>query len=140
MDSHSGIKNELTLMVGKSCFATLGSANSFGIRVGVLTSKGRSVCYFGSTGDGCCTWLFHIKQKHGIHQHVFLFPTQRNQLSPRRSLDSRQRIVSNACQSLMSYIWQSGVATMSCCHGIQVFCLRNSLNFHKNGIQVRIKA
>jgi len=82
MDSHSGIKNELTLMVVKSCFATLGLANSFGIRVGALTSKGRSVCYFGSTGDGCCTWLFHIKQKHGIHQHVFLFPTQRNQLSP----------------------------------------------------------
>ena len=69
-------------MVGKSCFATLGSANSFGIRVCALTSKGRSVCYFGITGDGCCTWLFHIKQKHGIHQHVFLFPTQRNQLSP----------------------------------------------------------
>ena len=36
--------------------------------------------------------------------------------------------------------WQAGVATMSCCHGIQVFYLRNSLNFHKNGIQVRIKA
>ena len=33
-----------------------------------------------------------------------------------------------------------GVATMSCCHGIQVFYLRNSLNFHKNGSQVRIKA
>ena len=53
--------------------------------------------------------------------------------------DSRQRIVSNACKSLMSYIWQAGVATMSCCHGIQVFYLRNSLNFHKNGILVRIK-
>ena len=72
MDSHSGIKNELTLMVGKSCFATLGSANSFGIRVCALTSKGRSVCYFGITGDGCCTWLFHIKQKYCIHQHAFL--------------------------------------------------------------------
>ena len=99
MDSHSGIKNELTLMVGKSCFATLGSANSFGIRVGALTSKGRSVCYFGSTGDGCCTWLFHIKQKHGIHQHVFLFPTQRNQLSPdvRRSPFLSRKELHTAC-------------------------------------------
>ena len=26
----------------------------------------------GSTGDGCCTWLFHIKQKHFIQQHSFL--------------------------------------------------------------------
>ena len=26
----------------------------------------------GSTGDGCCTWLFHIKQKHFIQQHPFL--------------------------------------------------------------------
>ena len=26
------------------------------------------------TGGGCCTWLFHIKQKHGIHQHAFLSP------------------------------------------------------------------
>ena len=34
-------KYELTLMVGKSCLATLGSANSFGIRVGGLTSKGQ---------------------------------------------------------------------------------------------------
>ena len=56
-------EDELTLMVGKSCLATLGSANSFGIQVSALTSKGRSVCSFGSTGDGCCTWLFHIKQK-----------------------------------------------------------------------------
>ena len=41
------------------------------------------------------------------------FPISNTEKStiPRRSLDSRQRIVSNACQSLMSYIWQSGVAT-----------------------------
>ena len=25
-----------------------------------------------STGDGCCTWLFHIKQKHFVQQHAFL--------------------------------------------------------------------
>ena len=55
-------EDELTLMVGKSCLATLGSANSFGIQVSALTSKGRSVCSLGSTGGGCCTWLFHIKQ------------------------------------------------------------------------------
>ena len=54
-------------------------------------------------------------------------------------MDSRQFFVSNACKSLMPYIWQAGVATMSCCHGIQIFYLRNSLNFHKNGILVRIK-
>ncbi len=23
-------------------------------------------------GGGCCTWLFHIKQKYCIHQHTFL--------------------------------------------------------------------
>ena len=23
-------------------------------------------------GGGCCTWLFHIKQKYCIHQHAFL--------------------------------------------------------------------
>ena len=34
-----------------------------GSYVSALTSKGRSVCSFGSTGGGCCTWLFHIKQK-----------------------------------------------------------------------------
>ena len=48
-------------MVGKSCFATLGSANSFGIRVSALTSKGRSVCSFGSTGGGYCVWPLCIK-------------------------------------------------------------------------------
>ena len=63
---------ELTLIVGKSCLATLGSANSFGIRVSALTSKGRSVCSLGSTGGGCCTWLFHIKQKYCVQQHAFL--------------------------------------------------------------------
>ena len=26
------------------------------------------------TGSGCCTWLFHIKQKYCIHQHAFLSP------------------------------------------------------------------
>ena len=53
-------------MVGKSCLATLGSANSFGIRVSALTSKGRSVCSFGSTGGGCCTWLWvKIEEQHG---------------------------------------------------------------------------
>ena len=25
------------------------------------------------TGGGCCTWLFHIKQKYCIHQHAFLW-------------------------------------------------------------------
>ena len=25
------------------------------------------------TGSGCCTWLFHIKQKYCIHQHAFLW-------------------------------------------------------------------
>ena len=65
-------KYELTLMVGKSCLATLGSANSFGIRVSALTSKGRSVCSLGSTGGGYCVWLFHIKQKHFVQQHSFL--------------------------------------------------------------------
>ena len=63
---------ELTLIVGKSCLATLGSANSFGIRVSALTSKGRSVCSLRSTGGGCCTWLFHIKQKYCVQQHAFL--------------------------------------------------------------------
>ena len=66
-------KYELALMVGKSCLATLRSANSSGIRVSALTSKGRSVCSLGSTGGGCCTWLFHIKQKYCIHQHAFLW-------------------------------------------------------------------
>ncbi len=59
-------------MVGKSCLATLGSANSFGIWVCALTSKGRSVCSFGSTGGGYCVWLFHIKQKYFVQQHSFL--------------------------------------------------------------------
>lgn len=54
-------KVELTLMVGKSCLATLGSANSFGIRVSALTSNGRSVCSFGSTGGGYCEWPLCIK-------------------------------------------------------------------------------
>ena len=78
----------------------------------------------------------------GEHQHAFLFPNIQHSTSPtsQRLADSRQRLVSNACKSLMSYIWQAGVATMSCCHGIQIFYLRNSLNFHKNGILVRIKA
>ena len=40
-------KYELTLMVGKSCLATLGSANSFGIRVGGLTSKGQVGVFLG---------------------------------------------------------------------------------------------
>ena len=39
-------KYELTLMVGKSCLAILGSANSFGIRVCALTLKGRSAKTF----------------------------------------------------------------------------------------------
>ena len=43
-------------MVGKSCFATLGSANSFGIRVGALTSKGRSVCLLQRHRG----WMLHI--------------------------------------------------------------------------------
>ena len=34
-----------------------------GSYVSALTSKGRSVCSFGSTGGGYCVWLFHIKQK-----------------------------------------------------------------------------
>ena len=38
-----------------------------------ITSKCRSVCSLGSTGGGCCTWLFHIKQKYCIHQHAFLW-------------------------------------------------------------------
>ena len=50
-------------MVCKSCLATLGSANSFGIWVCGLTSKGQVGVLLGSTGGGCCTWLFHIKQK-----------------------------------------------------------------------------
>ena len=97
---------------------------------------------FGSTGGGCCTWLFHIKQKYGIHQHAFLCSNiQQVYFPPSASqMDSRQRIISNACKSLISYIWQAGVVTMSCCHGIQILYLRNSLNFHKNGIRVRIKA
>ena len=49
-------------MVGKSCLATLGSANSFGIRVSALTSKDRSVCSFGSTGSGYCVWPLCIRQ------------------------------------------------------------------------------
>ena len=40
----------------------------------------------------------------------------------------------------LPYIGPTGVVTMSCGHGIQVFHLRNLLNFHKNGIQVCMKA
>ena len=43
-----------------------------GSYVGGLTLKDRSVCSLGSTGGGCCTWLFHIKQKHLVQQHPFL--------------------------------------------------------------------
>ena len=57
-----------------------------------------------------------------------------------RRMDSRQRIVSNPCKSIMSYIWQAGATTRDCCCGIQVICFRNSQNFHTIGIQVRIKA
>ena len=30
------------------------------------------MCFFGSTGDGYCVWLFHIKQKYFVQQHSFL--------------------------------------------------------------------
>ena len=43
-----------------------------GSYVGGLTLKDRSVCSCWSTGGGCCTWLFHIKQNHFIQQHPFL--------------------------------------------------------------------
>ena len=59
-------------MVSKSCLATLGSANSFGIWVCALTLKGKSVCSLGSTGGGYCVWLFHIMQKYFVQQHSFL--------------------------------------------------------------------
>ena len=130
MDSHSGIKNELTLMVGKF-LRNSGRCLNIKRQVGVLLWEHRG-------------WMLHMafSYKAKTWHTSARFPISNTEEStiPRRSLDSRQRIVLNACQSLMAYIWQSGVATRSCCHGIQVFCLRNSLNFHKNGIQVRIKA
>ena len=30
------------------------------------------MCSLASTGGVCCTWLFHIKQKHFVQQHSFL--------------------------------------------------------------------
>ena len=92
-------------------------------------------------------WELRIESGSGIFlmvvSNIFVLSyalTYSNQLSTSRRLDLRQRLVSNDCKSLVFHIWQAGVATMSCCHGIQVFYLRNSWNFHKNVILVRIKA
>ena len=52
--------------------------------------------------------------------------TYSNQLSTSRRLDLRQRLVSNACKSLVFHIWQAGATTRDCCCGIQVICFRNS--------------
>ena len=74
-------KYELTLMVGKSCLATLGSANSFGIRVCALTLKGRSAKTFPESFRGadvahgffykakilCTTACFPISPQRGIN-------------------------------------------------------------------------
>ena len=117
------------------------SANPCGIRVGALTSEGRIGAIPQELQGGILriASLVKIEEQHSpsfllIHIVDSTFHHLMNQM------DSRQRLVSNAGKSLLSYIWPAGVATMSCCHGIQVFYLRNSLNFHKNGIQVRIKA
>ena len=49
-------EDELTLMVGKSCLATLGSANSFGIQVSALTSKGQVGMLLGEHRG----WMLHM--------------------------------------------------------------------------------
>ena len=59
-------------MVGKSCLATLGSANSFGIRVSALTSEGRvGAIPLGIARDRYCVWLLY-KQANRIILLPFL--------------------------------------------------------------------
>ena len=56
-------EDELTLMVGKSCLATLGSANSFGIQVSALTSKGQVGVLLGEHRGWILRMAFSYKAK-----------------------------------------------------------------------------